>query len=72
MESFIPKHYSEYADLNVRCCNGCKECAPGNSNFLRYRLKKIVEIFLDKICKVTDDTAVRSLGNATFTVESVE
>lgn len=58
--------------MNVRYCNGCKECAPGNSNFLRYRPKKLFEIFLDKIYKVTDDTAVRSLGNATFIIESVE
>ena len=29
IESFIPKHYSKYVELNIRYCDGCKKYAPG-------------------------------------------
>ena len=72
IESFIPKHYSKYVELNIRYGDGCKRYTPRVPEFLRNRPKQVVDMLLDKMYRVTDDIAVRSLGNATFIVESFE
>ena len=72
IESFIPKHYQKYVELNIRYGDGCKKYAPGIPEFLRNIPKQIVEILLDKMYSVTDDLSVTKLENATFTATSVE
>ena len=39
IESFIPKHYQKYVELNIRYGDGCKTYAPGIPEFLRNRPK---------------------------------
>ena len=29
IDSFIPKHYNKYVELNARYGDGCKKCSPG-------------------------------------------
>ena len=71
-ESFLTKHCSKYVELNIRHGDGWKKYIPGVPEFLRNRPKQVVDMLLDKMYRVTDDIAVRSLGNATFIVESFE
>ena len=72
IESFIPKHYQKYVELNIRYGDGYKKYAPGIPEFLRNRPKQIVEILQDKMYSVTDDLSVTKPENATFTTTSVE
>lgn len=61
--SFIPEHYQKYADMNIRCGNGCKKYAPSIPEFLRNRSKQIVEILLNKTYRVTDGISLTKLDN---------
>ena len=72
IESFIPKHYSKYVALNIRYGDGCNKYTSGVPEFLRNGPKQVVDMLLDEMYRVTDDIAVRSLGNATYIVESFE
>ena len=54
IDSFIPKHYNKYVELNVKYGDGCKKYSPGIPHFLRNRPKQIVDILLDKMQRVTE------------------
>ena len=72
IDSFIPKHYNKYVELNVRYGDGCKKYSPGIPYFLRDRPKQVVDILLDKMQRVTDDISVTKIDNFTFSLTSFE
>ena len=67
-DSFIPKNYNKYVELNVRYNDGCKKYSLGIPYFLRDRPKQVVDILLDKMQRVTDDISVTKIDNFTFSM----
>ena len=69
---FIPKHYKKYVEFNVRYGDGCKRYASGIRYFLKNRPKKIVEILLEKMCRVLPKAEINRLDQHTFKVNHKE
>ena len=72
IDSFIPKHYNKYVELNVRYGDGCKKYSPGIPYFLWNRPKQIFDILLDKMQRATDDISITKIDNFTFPATSFE
>ena len=66
IDSFIPKHYNKYVELNVRYDDGCKKYSPGIPYFLWNGPKQIFDILLDKMQRVTDDISITKIDNLIF------
>ena len=72
IDSFIPKHYNKYVELNVRYDDDCKKYSPGIPYFLWNGPKQIFDILLDKMQRVTDDISITKIDNFTFPATSFE
>ena len=72
VSSFIPKHYKNYIEFNVRYGDGCKRYASGIPYFLKNRLKKIVEVLLEKMCRAVQKAEINRLDQHAFKVNHNE
>ena len=72
INSFIPKHYKRYIELNVKYGDGYKKYASGIPEYLRNRPKQVVDILLEKLYRATPDMKVTNVGHNVFQVESSE
>ena len=73
VNSFVPKHYKRYIELNVKYGDGYKKYASGIPEYLRNRPKQIVDILLEKLYRATPDMKVTNVGhNVSHHVESSE
>ena len=52
-ESFLPKLYEKYVELNVKFTSGYKKCQESIPKSLHNRSRFIVQNMLEKVCKVT-------------------
>ena len=72
VNSFIPKHYKTYIEFNVRYCDGCKQYASSNPNFLKNSPKKIVEVLLQKMYKIVRKSEINRLDQHIFKINHNE
>ena len=74
IERFIPKHYRNYVELNVRYSEGFKRYHEQIPKEFVNRPKKLVNIFLENNSKVSEDIvkSVEQLQSNQFKVRSSE